>query len=87
MSRSSKGVCLRFEELQTYPFFSFRKWQKLYDMNTNSHVFPEGFRQRPVWPTSAVPFAVWLEENAQVFREDLDSRRSIAMSERLLRCC
>lgn len=63
----------RFEELQGYPFFSFRRWQKLYDINTNSHVFPEGFRQRPVWPTPAVPFARWLEENAEVFREDLDA--------------
>ncbi|CAJ1372998.1 unnamed protein product [Effrenium voratum] len=61
-----------FTELQEYPFFSFRQWQKMYDINTNSHVFPEGFRQRPVWPTSAVPFAGWLEENYPVFREELD---------------
>ncbi|CAK9022089.1 Aspartate beta-hydroxylase domain-containing protein 2 [Durusdinium trenchii] len=61
-----------FEELQQYPFFSFRKWENLYDINTNSHVFPEGFRQRPVWPNSAVPLAGWLEENYQTFREDLD---------------
>eukprot|EP00438_Fugacium_kawagutii_P016950 Skav230413 [mRNA] locus=scaffold4006:107255:108325:+ [translate_table: standard] len=62
-----------FDELQQYPFFSFRKWQALYDINTNSHVFPEGYRQRPVWPNTAVPLAGWLEENYHVFREDLDT--------------
>ncbi|CAE7724593.1 ASPH, partial [Symbiodinium necroappetens] len=61
-----------FSDLKEYPFFSFRRWQSLYDINTNSHVFPEGFRQRPVWPTAAVPIAVWLEENYEVFRQDLD---------------
>ncbi|CAE7835825.1 ASPH [Symbiodinium sp. CCMP2592] len=61
-----------FADLKEYPFFSFRRWQSLYDINTNSHVFPEGFRQRPVWPTAAVPIAVWLEENYEVFRQDLD---------------
>jgi len=62
-----------FEELRQYPFFSFRKWQALYDINTNSHVFPEGFQQRPVWPNSAVPLAGWLEANYHIFREDLDT--------------
>jgi len=61
-----------FDELREYPFFSFRNWQSLYDINANSHVFPEGFQQRPIWPSSSVPLAAWLEENYEVFREELD---------------
>eukprot|EP00930_Biecheleria_cincta_P104891 TRINITY_DN97367_c0_g1_i1.p1 TRINITY_DN97367_c0_g1~~TRINITY_DN97367_c0_g1_i1.p1 ORF type:complete len:324 (+),score=50.54 TRINITY_DN97367_c0_g1_i1:131-973(+) len=61
-----------FLELREYPFFSFRKWQSVYDINANSHVFPEGVPQRPIWPNSAVPLALWLEEHFSVFRQELD---------------
>jgi len=61
-----------FEELMVYPFFSFRKWKSVYDINTNSHVFSGPIVQRPLWPTERVPIARWFEENYAVFREDLD---------------
>merc|ERR1712216_647590 len=44
----------------------------VYDINANSHVFPEGVQQRPIWPNAAVPLAGWLEANYQTFRDDLD---------------
>jgi len=61
-----------FLELREYPFFSFRHWQSVYDINANSHVFPEGVQQRPIWPKPSVPLATWLEEHFSVFRDDLD---------------
>ncbi|CAE8618585.1 unnamed protein product, partial [Polarella glacialis] len=61
-----------FRQLMPYPFFSFRNWNSVYDINTNSHVFPENVNQRPLWPNSAIPLALWLEENAHVFRQDLE---------------
>lgn len=62
-----------FHELNSYSFFNFRRWKSLYDINTNSHVFPELVGQRPIWPNEALPIAGWLEENFQVFKDDLDS--------------
>lgn len=61
-----------FHRIMPYPFFSFRKWKSVYDLNTNSHVFGEGMVQRPVWPTEKVPLARWLESHFDVFRDDLD---------------
>eukprot|EP00929_Paragymnodinium_shiwhaense_P094951 TRINITY_DN5584_c0_g1_i1.p1 TRINITY_DN5584_c0_g1~~TRINITY_DN5584_c0_g1_i1.p1 ORF type:complete len:417 (-),score=93.46 TRINITY_DN5584_c0_g1_i1:230-1480(-) len=61
-----------FKELLPYPYFSFRQWSTVYDINSNSHVFPEGYQQRPIWPNSAIPLAAWFEENYDAFREDLD---------------
>mmetsp|Transcript_54181 Transcript_54181/g.100095 ORF Transcript_54181/g.100095 Transcript_54181/m.100095 type:complete len:408 (-) Transcript_54181:28-1251(-) len=62
-----------FQELNQFPFFSHRQWTSLYDINTNSHVFPSGLQQRPVWPKASIPLALWLEEMYPVFLEDLDS--------------
>jgi len=61
-----------FHELMPYPYFSFRKWESVYDINTNSHVFSGPIRQMPVWPTESIPLAGWFEENAHVFKADLD---------------
>eukprot|EP00971_Amphidinium_carterae_P111448 2207097-Amphidinium_carterae.1 len=52
-----------FQELNEFPFFSHRQWTSLYDINSNSHVFPSGLQQRPLWPKEAIPLALWLEEN------------------------
>merc|ERR1719379_2858535 len=61
-----------FRELLPFPYFSFRKWKSVYDINTNSHVFPEPVGQRPIWPKEAVPLAGWLEANSGVFQADLN---------------
>merc|ERR550534_488525 len=61
-----------FKELNEYPFFSFRKWNSIYDINTNSHVFSGPIRQRPIWPTAGLAIAEWFESNFQVFKDDLD---------------
>merc|ERR1719253_2389005 len=62
-----------FNELMPYPFFSFRNWKTMYDINTNSHVFANGLAaQKPIWPKESIPLATWLEENFQVFKDDLD---------------
>lgn len=60
-----------FDALRRLPFFSFQKWRTLYEINTNSHIFP-GPVNRPVWPNKAVPIAQWLESNFHVFRAELD---------------
>eukprot|EP00929_Paragymnodinium_shiwhaense_P016208 TRINITY_DN124418_c0_g1_i1.p1 TRINITY_DN124418_c0_g1~~TRINITY_DN124418_c0_g1_i1.p1 ORF type:complete len:467 (-),score=73.74 TRINITY_DN124418_c0_g1_i1:345-1643(-) len=45
-------------------------WVSPYDVNTNSEYFP-GPVNRPVWPTASVPLAVFLEQHAAVFMEEL----------------
>lgn len=61
-----------FLEVNEYPFFSFRGWRSVYDINTNSHLFSGPVRQRPIWPKEGFAIAEWLEANFQVFRDDLD---------------
>merc|ERR1712080_456411 len=47
--------------------------KSMYDINTNSHVFVDGLvGQKPIWPKDSIPLAGWLEDNFQVFKEDLD---------------
>jgi len=61
-----------FQQLLPYPYFSFRGWKSIYDINSNSHIFPEHVRQRPIWANEDIPLARWLEANYPVFRADMD---------------
>jgi len=62
-----------FNALMEYPFFSFRNWKSIYDINTNSHVFNGAFVQRPVWPSHRIPIAAFFEEHFGAFREELEN--------------
>lgn len=61
-----------FRELIPYPYFSFRNWDSLYDLNTNANVFDGAIKQRPIWSNEGIPLAKWLEANAHIFKADLE---------------
>lgn len=61
-----------FVLMRKLPHFQRSEWVAAYDINTNADFFP-GPVNRPVWPSSSVPFAGFLESHVGVFRNELDT--------------